>query len=71
MRIVMAKFTYVNVHLGTTFQVERGWPCRDQQDAQHIVQRHGLKTGALDAECVMEEITDEEIKQSASSTATA
>ncbi len=69
-KIVIAKFHYRDPTTGKDYHVQRGWPCKDQQDAEHIVKYYGMKTGAYDAQCVMEEVTDEEIKQAASSTTT-
>ncbi len=69
-KIVIAKYTYRNPGNGEEFIVQRGWPCKDQSDAEHIVKYYGMKTGALSAQCVMEEVTNEEIKQAASSTTT-
>lgn len=65
-KIVMAKFTHRDPKTKKEFVVQRGWPCKDKTDAEHIVKYHGFKTGALSAECVIEEISDEEIKQAAS-----
>lgn len=67
-KIVIAKFTHRNPKTGKEFTVQKGWPCKDQKDAEHIVKYYGMKTGALEAQCVMEEVSDEEIKQAASST---
>lgn len=69
-KIVIAKYTYRNPSNGEEFIVQRGWPCKDQADAELTVKYYGMKTGALSAQCVMEEVTDEEIKQAASSTTT-
>ena len=63
-KIVMAKFKYRDPKTGKEFIVPRGWPCRDQRDAELTVKYHGMKTGALSAECKMEEVTNEEIKSS-------
>lgn len=70
-KIVIAKLTYRDPKTNKEFIVQRGWPCKDQTDAEYIVKYYGMKTGALSAECVMEEVTDEEIKQAKTSTATA
>lgn len=70
-KIVLAKFRYRNPHSGEEFIVPRGWPCKDQSDAELTVKYHGMKTGALSAECKMEEVTNEEIKPSQTSTITA
>jgi hypothetical protein len=64
-KIVIAKFRYRDPKSGKEFTVQKGWPCKDQQDAEHTVKYHGQKTGALDAQCVIEEVSDEEIKQAA------
>ncbi len=69
--IVMAKFKYRNPKTGKEFIVPRGWPCRNEQDAQLTAKYYGMKTGALSAECVMEEVTNEEIKPSKTSITTA
>ncbi len=69
-KIVIAKYTYRNPKTGEEFTVQRGWPCKDQEDAEQTVKYYGQKTGALSAQCVMEEVTNEEIKQAASSTTT-
>jgi len=66
---VIAKFLYRDPTNGEEFTVERGWPCKDQTDAELTVKYHGTKTGALSAECKMEEVTNEESKQSTTSTA--
>jgi len=62
-KIVIAELSYLNPKTGEEYTVQRGWPCKDKQDAEHIVKYYGMKTGAYDAKCVMEEVTDEEIKQ--------
>jgi hypothetical protein len=62
MQQVIAKFRYRNPHNGEEFTVPRGWPCKDQADAEHTVKYYGMKTGALSAECMMEEVTNEESK---------
>lgn len=67
-KIVIAKFIHRDPKSGKEFTVQKGWPCKDQTDAGHIVKYYGMKTGALEAHCVMEEVSDEEIKQAASST---
>ena len=69
-KIVIAKFTYRDPKTGKEFTVQRGWPCKDQKDAEYTVKYYGMKTGAFEAQCVMEEVTDEEIKQAATSTTT-
>lgn len=71
MKIVLAEFTYRDPKTGKEFTVQRGWPCKDQQDAELTIKYYGMKTGALGAECVMEEVSDEESKQGKTSTATA
>jgi len=63
MRIVFATFEYINQPDGVPFRVARGWPCVDQADGELIVRRHGVKTGALAASCVVEEVSDEEMQQ--------
>lgn len=62
MKIVLAKITYLDPSTGKQFVVNRGWPCRDEHDAELIVRYHGFKTGAIGADCVVEEVDDEEIK---------
>ena len=69
-KIVIAKFTYRDPKTGKEFSVQKGWPCKSQQDAEHTVKYYGMKTGAFEAQCVMEEVSDEEIKQAATSTTT-
>jgi hypothetical protein len=69
--IVMANFKYRDPQTGKEFIVPTGWPCKDQQDAELTVKYYGMKTGALSAECKMEEVTNEESKQSATSITTA
>jgi hypothetical protein len=61
-QIVIAKFRYRNPQSGDEFIVERSWPCKDQTDAERSVKYHGQKTGALSAECVMEDMNNEESK---------
>lgn len=68
-KIVMAKFTYRDPKLDKQFSVEKAWPCANEQDAENIVKYHGMKTGAIQANCVIEEYTNEEIKQATSSIA--
>ena len=65
-KIVIAKFTYRNPVNSEEYTVQRHWPCKSQEDAEHTVKYYGMKTGALSAQCVMEEFTDEEIKQATS-----
>ena len=69
-KIVIAKFQYRDPKTGKEYSVQRGWPCLDQSDAERTVKYHGMKTGALQAQCVIEEYTDEEIKQATSSPTT-
>ena len=69
-KIVIAKLTYRDPRTGKEFHVQRTWPCKDQQDAERIVKYYGMKSGAFEAQCVMEEVNNEEIKQSQSSTTT-
>lgn len=70
-QIALVTFKYRNPKTGDTYTVQRGWPCKDQKDAELTIKYYGMKTGALEAHCVIEDITNEEIKQAASSTATA
>lgn len=70
-KIVIAQFTHRNPKNGEEYTVQRAWTCEDQADAERIIKYYGMKTGALSAKCVMEEVSDEEIKQATSSTATA
>ena len=67
-QIVIAKFSYRNPKNGEEFSVQRGWPCIDHADAELTVKYHGRKTGALEAQCNIEEITDEVIKSSKTTT---
>ena len=69
-KIVIAKFTYRDPKTGKEFHVQRSWPCKDQQDAERIVKYYGMKSGAFDAQCVMEEVNNEEIKPSKTETVT-
>lgn len=69
-KIVIAKFIHRDPKSGKEFHVQKGWPCADQKDAEQIIKYYGMKTGALEAQCVIEEVSDEEIKQAASSTTT-
>ena len=62
MQQVIAKFRYRNPQNGEEFTVPCGWPCKDQADAEHTVKYYGMKTGALSAECKMEEVNNEESK---------
>ncbi len=70
-KIIIAQFEYVNPKTGEPYHVIRDWPCRDQQDAELIVKYYGMKTGSVEAQCRIEEFTDEEIKQATSSIITA
>lgn len=70
-KMVIAKFLYRDPKAGKEFIVPRGWPCRDQQDAELTVKYYGMKTGALSAECKIEEVTNEESKQGKTSITTA
>jgi hypothetical protein len=65
-KIVIAQLLYRNPKSGEEYTVQRHWPCKSQTDAEHIVKYYGMKTGALTAKCVMEELTNEEIKQASS-----
>ena len=69
-KIVIAKFTYRDPKTNKEFNVEKHWPCKDKEDAEHIVKFYGYKTGAYDAQCVMEEVNNEEIKPSKTETVT-
>lgn len=66
-KIVIAKFTYRDPKTAKEFTVQKGWPCKDKEDAEHIVKFYGYKTGAYDAQCVMEEVNNEEIKPTSTS----
>ena len=66
-KIVIAKFTYRNPGNSEEYTVQHHWPCKSQEDAELTVKYYGMKSGALSAQCVMEEFTDEEIKQATSS----
>ena len=68
-KIVIAELSYRDPKTNKEYSVQRYWPCKDQQDAENIVKYYGMKTGAYDAKCVMEDMTNEEIKQITSSTA--
>ena len=69
-QIALITFKYKNPKTNEFYSVQRGWPCKDEADAELTVRYYGMKTGALEAHCVIEEIDNEEIKQAASSTAT-
>ena len=69
-KIVIAQLLYHNPKTGEEYTVQRAWPCKDEADAELIVKYYGMKTGAFNAKCVMEEISDEEIEQTTSSIAT-
>lgn len=71
MKILLAKFNYRDPKTGKEYSTQRGWPCASEEDAQNTVKYYGMKTGALSAECTIEEISNEEIQQAAASTATA
>jgi hypothetical protein len=60
---VMAKLYYHQPNKNTDFTVIRTWPCKDADDAEIIVKYHGYKTGAYNAECVMEIYNEEVIRQ--------
>jgi hypothetical protein len=68
--MVIAKFEYYNPKTREPYYVYRGWPCKSQQDAENTVKYYGMKTGSVEAQCKLEEFTDEEVKQIASSTTT-
>lgn len=70
-KIIIAQFEYVDPRTGKPYHVIRHWPCKDQPDAELTVKYYGMKTGSIEAKCAIEEFTDEEIKQAASSTTTA
>jgi hypothetical protein len=60
---VIAQFEYRNPKTGQPFYTVRGWPCKSQEDAEHTVKYYGHKTGSVEAQCRLEELTDEEVKQ--------
>lgn len=60
---VIAQFEYRNPLTGQPFYTVRGWPCKSQEDAEHTVKYYGHKTGSVEAQCRLEELTDEEVKQ--------
>jgi hypothetical protein len=62
-KIMIAELSYRNPKTGEEYTVQRSWPCKSLEDAELIVKYYGMKSGAYDAKCVMEEMTDEEIKQ--------
>ena len=66
-KIVIAELSYRNPSNSEEYTVQRGWPCKDEADAELIVKYYGMKTGSYGAKCVMEEVTNEEIKQATSS----
>ena len=68
--MVLARFHYVNPRTKEEYNVVRGWPCKDQTDAENIVKYYGMKTGSYSAECNLEEFTNEEIKQIKTNTTT-
>jgi hypothetical protein len=61
--MVIAKFEYRNPKTGEPFFTIRGWPCKSQEDAEQTVNYYGHKTGSVEAQCNLEELTDEEVKQ--------
>lgn len=69
-KVLVAQFEYVNPRTGEPYHVIRDWPYKDQQDAELIVKYYGMKTGSVEAQCRIEEFTDEEIKQATSSITT-
>ena len=68
--MVIAKFEYWNPKTGEPFYTIRGWPCKSQEDAELTVKYYGHKTGSVEAQCKLEEFTDEEIKQAQTTIAT-
>jgi hypothetical protein len=68
--MVIAKFEYRNPQTGEPFFTIRGWPCKSQEDAEQTVKYYGHKTGSVEAQCNLEEYTDEEVKQIARSITT-
>jgi hypothetical protein len=69
-KTVIAEFTYRDPKTNKEFAVQRSWPCKDQQDAERIVKYYGMKTGAFNAKCFIEEASNEEIKSSKTETTT-
>lgn len=69
-KIVLATFQYCDPRTGRQFTVQEGWPCASNADAEQIVKYWGMKTGALSAQCKLEEYTDEEIQQCKTETTT-
>lgn len=70
-KIVIAHLVYHNPNNGEEFTVERIWPCTGPADAELIVNYYGRKTGASNAKIRIEDIADEEIKPTKTSTTTA
>jgi len=70
-QIVIAQLLYHNPKNGEEYTVVRHWPCKDRADAELIVNYYGRKTGAFNANIKIEEIPDEEIKSTKTTTITA
>jgi len=67
MQKIIAQFLYRNPKNNEEYTVQRQWFCKSPQDAEHTVKYYGMKTGAFNAKYVMEDMTNEENKQSTSS----
>ena len=70
-KIVIAKFEYWNPRTGEPYYTVRGWPCKSKEDAELTVKYYGMKTGSVEAQCNLEELTDEEIKSAQTKAITA
>ena len=68
--MVFAQFEYYNPKTRQPYHVIRSWPCKSQEDAERTIKYYGMKTGSVEAQCKLEELTDEEIKQIKTSIAT-
>jgi hypothetical protein len=61
-KIVLCELEYMDPKTGKPFTVQRGWPCKDQADAELTVKYYGMKTGAFNAKVKIEDIEHEENK---------
>ena len=70
-KIVIVKFEYINPKTRESFFAIKGWPCKSKEDAELTVKYYGMKTGSVEAQCNLEELTDEEIKSAQTKAITA
>ena len=61
--MVFAQFEYRNPKSREPYYTLRAWPCKSREDAERTVKYYGHKTGSVEAQCKLEELTNEEIEQ--------